>query len=70
MSPTPFYFLSPFLFLFLFSRRVVGVAVKEREGIGQVSLFDQEIDFLAELSARGGWPDPERLGSSLTFDTH
>ncbi|MCP4276701.1 MAG: helicase [Gammaproteobacteria bacterium] len=25
---------------------------------GQISLFDQEVDFLAELSARDGWPDP------------
>jgi len=28
---------------------------------GQVSLFDQEVDFLAELSARDGWPDPKEF---------
>lgn len=33
----------------------------QNEGIGQVSLFDQEIDFLAELSARDGWPDPKEF---------
>jgi len=31
------------------------------EGIGQISLFDQEVDFLAELSGRGGWPDPREF---------
>jgi len=28
------------------------------EGKGQISLFDQEVDYLEELSSRNGWPDP------------
>ena len=35
--------------------------MKDNEYIGQVSLFDQEVDFLAELSARDGWPDPKEF---------
>jgi len=44
---------------------------------GQVSLFDQEVDFLAELSSRDGWPDPKEfpfnqrsasVGSVVTSD--
>jgi superfamily II DNA/RNA helicase len=35
--------------------------LSEKEDIGQISLFDQEVDFLAELSARGGWPDPKEF---------
>jgi len=35
--------------------------VKDNEYLGQVSLFDQEVDFLAELSARDGWPDPKEF---------
>lgn len=33
--------------------------MKDTENSGQISLFDQDIDFLAEISAREGWPDPE-----------
>jgi len=35
--------------------------VIENEDVGQISLFDQEIDLLAELSARDGWPDPKEF---------
>ena len=33
--------------------------MNDNEHLGQISLFDQEIDFLAKLSARKGWPDPK-----------
>ncbi len=51
--------------------------MNEHEDTGQISLFDQEVDFLAELSARGGWPDPKEfpfnqrkvsVGSIVTSD--
>ena len=35
--------------------------MKDNEYIGQISLFDQDIDFLAEISDREGWPDPKEF---------
>ena len=35
--------------------------MKDNEYLGQISLFDQEIDTLAEISAREGWPEPEEF---------
>ena len=35
--------------------------MKDNEFIGQFSLFNQEIDTLAEISARDGWPDPKEF---------
>ena len=35
--------------------------MKGDASLGQIGLFDQEIDFLAALSARDGWPDPKEF---------
>ena len=53
------------------------MGVNKESNSGQVGLFDHEVDFLAELSARGGWPDPKEfpfnqrsasVGSVVTSD--